>query len=650
MANKFLTIYVSSDMIRIAEITKSGKDQVLLSNAAEIATPAGCFNDGYLTDVTATAEAVRTAIFGRGFSSKDVVFTIASKKIASKEVEMPYVKNMRKLQQVLQANSGDYFPMSGSGDYVFAYSLLEEVTMNADGANKRFYRISAVAAPMDLVRCYYELAEELKLSVKHIDYFGNSVIQLLRLQMQPGRTDLVLQIEMDQTYVNVMRGKTLVLQRNVNYGKTAVINALMDVKKISEKDARTLLSNEALLDQHVTADEYAQAVQGMVNGIGRAVEYHRTKNANDPSATLQGIKVFGEGSAIAGIEKILERELGARVEHFDTLAGVTIKGQAALKAEEVLRYLPNIGSVIDPMDLVITSGKKSAIESSDMLKYLKIVLGVAAVVMFGWTGITFIQHKVAKDARDQMQANIDAIADIEQIRQDYENAQYLFAALDTFKYEKENDNNMLPQFIDDLENKMPKDATLGSFSAENGDVTFEVTSGWHTTTKNELADFIVQMKELDYVSALSIPDVAEDYCIRFMTPNATIDQLEDGEDAYLRYISDDPLILGEYVEVSSTEDLEDLIKQMALGEGAEDLPPELTLENINDLSIMLIQNKYTVSCHVGFDYSVEDKVNEDAGITGDKAIVLNISESAEGDTGEAPTESEGASADEEVIE
>jgi hypothetical protein len=30
--------------------------------------------------------------------------------------------------------------------------------------------------------------------------------------------------------------------------------------------------------------------------------------------------------------------------------------------------------------------------------------------MIGWTGITFIQHKVAKDARDQMQANIDAIA------------------------------------------------------------------------------------------------------------------------------------------------------------------------------------------------------------------------------------------------
>lgn len=647
MANKFLTIYVSSDMIRIAEITKNGKDQVLLSNAAEIATPAGCFNDGYLTDVTATAEAVRTAIFGRGFSSKDVIFTIASKKIASKEVEMPYVKNMRKLQQVLQANSGDYFPMSGSGDYVFAYSLLEEVTMNVEGATKRFYRISAVAAPMDLVRCYYELADELKLSVKHIDYFGNSVIQLLKLQMQPGRTDLVLQIEMDQTYVNVMRGKTLVLQRNVNYGKTAVINALMDVKKISEKDARTLLSNEALLDQHVTADEYAQAVQGMVNGIGRAVEYHRTKNANDPSATLQGIKVFGEGSAIAGIEKILERELGARVEHFDTLAGVTIKGQAALKAEEVLRYLPNIGSVIDPMDLVISSGKKSAIESSDMVKYLKIVLGVSAVIMLGWTGITFIQHKVAKDARDQMQANIDAIADIEQIRQDYVNAQYLFAALDTFKYEKENPNNLMPQFIGDLEKILPNDTVINGIDATDGTVTFEVTTGWHTTAKNEVADIMVQLQNLSYVKKLEVPDLSEEYCIRFLSPSANSADAADGGDPFLRMISDDPLLMGEYVEVSDRSELEDIILDMAAGEGEGNYPEELTLETISDLWVELVQDKITVTVVLGYDYNVEDRVNDEAGITGDKAINVSVPENSETSGEEAPAED---TASEEVIE
>ena len=63
MASKVLTIYISSDAIRVAEMQKNNNKTVVLSNAAEIATPAGCFNDGYLVDVTAAAEAIRQAIF-----------------------------------------------------------------------------------------------------------------------------------------------------------------------------------------------------------------------------------------------------------------------------------------------------------------------------------------------------------------------------------------------------------------------------------------------------------------------------------------------------------------------------------------------------------------------------------------------------------
>ena len=605
MANKFLTIYVGSDMIRVAEILKNGKSQIVLTNAAEISTPAGAYNDGYLLDVTAVAEAVRTAIFGRGFNTKDVIFTIASKKVASKEVELPYVKNTRKLQQVLQANSGDYFPMSNSGDYVFAYSILEDYLNREDGQHN--FRISAVAAPMDLVRNYYELAEELKLNVKHIDYFGNSVIQLLALQMTQGRTDLVLQIEMDQTYVNVMRGKTLVLQRNVNYGKTAVTNALMDVKKISEKDAKTLLSNEALLDQHVTADEYAQAVQGLVNGIGRAVEYHRTKNPGD---VLQGIKVFGEGSAIAGIEKILERELGARVEHFDTLAGVSIKGQAALTAEEVLRYLPNIGSVIEPMDLSIGNAKKAVVESSDLKKYMLVACVVSGIGMLSWSGVTWFQHHTAVKEKESLESQIAAIQDIEQIAQEYETAMYLFEAVDTFNYSVRNDNNRILDFIEFMENEMPKDTSINSISSVNGEITFEVKSGWHPTTKNEVADVIVTMNNLDYLDNLQIPSISEEYTMRFYVPdefgNAPLD--ENGDIDYLRVESDEPGVKGDYFEVDDRSELEDLIKQAENGEQL-DIPTDLFL---SAMPAVLVRTTYNFTAHIGYSDSIEEAVANDS--------------------------------------
>jgi len=50
MANKALTIYISADVIRIAEMQKNNKTAVVLSNAAEITTPSGAFNDGYIID------------------------------------------------------------------------------------------------------------------------------------------------------------------------------------------------------------------------------------------------------------------------------------------------------------------------------------------------------------------------------------------------------------------------------------------------------------------------------------------------------------------------------------------------------------------------------------------------------------------------
>lgn len=505
MASKVLSIYVGNDAIRVAELQNNNNKTVILSNAAEIATPSGSVNDGYLVDITAIAEAIRTSIFGRGFTAKDVIFTIQSKKIASKEIVVPFMKNEKRMQQILQANSSEYFPMSNATDYVFSYSVLEHFS---DEEGKKT-RVSAVAAPADMSRCYNELARELKFKVASIDYFGNSVIQLLQLQMQEGRTDLVLQVENDATYVNVMRGKTLILQRNIAQGKNAVINALMDVKKISEKDAKTLLSNEALLDQHVTADEYAMAVANLVTGIGKVVEYHRSKNKDD---LLQGIKIFGEGSAIAGIEKILERELGAPVEHFETLVGVTIKGQAALTAEEVLRYLPNIGSVIAPMDLSVTEVNTSGgMGSEEVTKYMIITFIVVAVGMIAWTTVTLILNNNAKKEGERIQAEIDAIADIEEISNAYDRSVLELSMVQNFEASTHDNNEYLLDFIGFMEEEFPKDSFITSFTSASGRVEFTITSGWHDVTKNEIADVIVNLKDNKYVKSYAINSFAESY-------------------------------------------------------------------------------------------------------------------------------------------
>ena len=241
MDQRLLSIYIGAEVIRIVDATRKSATSITVNSVDEVSTPAGCFDDGYITDVLEIASAIRGKIIGKAGKAK-AVFTISSKKIASKEVVLPYVNGKKKIDSVLTANASEYFPMSTTGDFIFAYNVME--TFQDDDGKK--LRINAVAAPKDLVEGYYEIADELKLSVYDVDYVGNSVQQLLKLQMSnnENETNLVLQIEKDATFVNIMAGKDIILQRSVPYGKNAVINSIMEIKKLTEKEAIELLRDK----------------------------------------------------------------------------------------------------------------------------------------------------------------------------------------------------------------------------------------------------------------------------------------------------------------------------------------------------------------------------------------------------------------------
>ena len=504
MEQKLLSIYVGNDVTRICELVRKSNTQIIVNNATEVSTPSGAIDDGYITDIPSIAEAVRGCVFGRGFSAKNVVFTISSKKIANKEIVIPYVKGDKKISQLLQANAQEYFPMSATNDFIFAHTVMENFQ---DDEGKKT-RLTAVAAPRDMVESYYELAEELRLTVESIDYVGNSVLQLLSLQMQEGTTELVLQIEKEATFVNVMSGKDVILQRSVPYGKNAVINSMMEIKKLSEKEAKTLLSNRKMIEEQVTEAEYAEAVRYLVSSIGRIVEYHRSRN---PERVIDGIKVFGEGSAIEGIDEVLQQELGAEVSHFDQLNGVRVSGKAYLTSETALHYLANFGAVLNPIGLTISQTKSKEQSSQLVNKLLFAALAIAVLVMGTLCALKLVKYFGLKATEEFIQQDIASMEDIEGIAQNYENSVAAYTVVKEFADGTTSDNEMLLQFINDMEANLPSDAHIDKLSAVDGLVTFEVTGTSPELGKEEIADFIVKLKGLDYVSGVMLTTVTDEF-------------------------------------------------------------------------------------------------------------------------------------------
>lgn len=497
MEQKLLSIYIGNDVTRICEVVKKSSTSIIVNNATEVSTPGGSIDDGYITDVNAIAEAIRGCVFGRGFSASKVIFTISSKKIANKEIVIPYVKGDKKISQIISANSSEYFPMSATGDFVFAHSVMENFQDN-DGKKTR---ITAIAAPKDLVEGYYEIAEELKLSVESIDYVGNSVLQLLSLQMKDDSTELVLQIEKDVTFVNVMSGKDIILQRSVPYGKNAVINSMMEVKKLTEKEAKALLSNKKAIEEQVTEEEYAEVVRYLISSIGRIVEYHRSRN---PERIIDGIKVFGEGSSIEGIDEVLQQELGAEVTHFTQLAGVKVSGKAYLTSETALRYLANFGAVLNPIGLNVATGKDKEKAAQSMNKLLYVALALAVLVMVGICSVQLIKYFTLDMSKKVIEADIASKEDIEAIAQDYENAVASYNIVKDFTDGTVSDNELILELIQTLEQTLPDTCKVEELNAVDGMVSVKIVS----MTKDAYADIIVELEKKDFVAKVEVAAIS----------------------------------------------------------------------------------------------------------------------------------------------
>lgn len=498
MGQKLLSICVDAETIKICELTKESAKNVSVQNAFTVRTPSGTFDDGVITDSDMMSEAIRVAIYGKGITSKKLLFSINSKKIANKEVLIPFVRGEKKIHEVLDAGTSEYFPMNNVDDYIFGYNVIDTV-MEED---MKKLRVNATAVPKEIIESYYKLAEKLKMPIEDIDYAGNSVLQILNLQTTSG-TSLILQVEKDVTYVNILHEGVMVLQRSVPYGKSAVIGALIDVKGISEKEAEILIGNQQLLDQQVTKDEYNEAVRYLINSIIRIVDYYGSMHKD---AQIDEFKLFGEGSTIVGLDTVLGREIGIPVTKITTLKGVNVKGQAAIDKMDPLFYIQNIGAILHPIGLAISMEDKDA-ENAQIDRYFYMIMIGAAIIVVAWCAVTAFQYFSLIDRRDTLTQEIADIKDIETIVDDYNNAIASYDVIQNYYISTENPNEKLADFITDLERIMPTSIGITSLQVSSGAVSI---SG-QCTGKLNVAEFIIQLDGLSYVNDVFVSNVTETY-------------------------------------------------------------------------------------------------------------------------------------------
>lgn len=496
MAKRALTIYIGSDIIRICDVTRKSNTQVVLHNATQLKTPENCVEDGMIIDPMQLALVLNRSIYGTKMKAKKVIFTIASKKIATKEIVFPEMKR-GKIREAIENNAQDYFPMNNIFDYTFAHSVLEK--MEEDDSKK--LRISAIAAPKKLILSYYELAKFIKLPISEIDFFGNSVLQVLCFQMSGG-CQLVVQIEKETTIVNVMSDKTLLLQRSIPFGKDAIVAFLAENKRLSHLEIEILMRKKDISETTISSEEYATAAKFIINGIQRTVEYYRSSAGR---IEIEGIKLFGEGSTFPIIKRLIETQLGAKVSSFEQLKGVTVCENAGLTKAEHLQYLANLGSIIMPVGFKVDLEEKTRSLKRDSLFVYKIALFLSIVIAISMGIGVIALHDFQRKENQGIENRIQQLSSLEKIYTDYMQAQTEYDQILAHDASTANANEYVYEFILELETRLPENTQIESLVASGGEISISAT----TTEKDEVAEFVTQMKKSNMVSDIFISSTSD---------------------------------------------------------------------------------------------------------------------------------------------
>lgn len=485
MAQRVLSITLGSEVVKVCEASLAGKNKVQVYNAIDLVIPEGLCEDGVIQNAEELASFILQGLKGEGFTSKKIIFSIASKRIAFKEAVIPYCKENR-INDIVQVNAPEYFPISNLEDYVVSYSILEVVQTDS----VKNYRLSVVATPKDILADYYELAKLMKMSVVTIDYSGNAILQLLKLQAESDQIVAILQIGTENTVVSIMNGKTLIMQRSVPYGRAALLDAVSQARNVPTNVADLMLIEEDISDIATSNEDVADAVRSLFSSINRIIEFYSGRNHEHP---IEHIYMIGDVISINGLVDLFNREWSEHeVELIEHLHGVEIKNHKNVSYEIASNYLANLGALIKPLNIALVEDKKASKDKGGMPWWILIFSTVVAGGMVA--GVLFMYFN-EKEEVDYLKQQIAAYEGMESLEDDYNLSQAELKVISDWYDTTKGANESLAKFVEDLERVQPSAVSITKFSSKDGEVTIDGSS----YGKPAVAEYVIQLKQLPYV-------------------------------------------------------------------------------------------------------------------------------------------------------
>ena len=516
---KILSIEAEASQIRVAEVEVRGK-KGRIYNCFCIPAPQGSVDDGQIRDTKTLGENLKAELSQRKIRTKKVYFATGSTRIASREVRIPFVKANR-IQSIVEANATDYFPIDVS-KYVLSYSVVDvESQKSEDGKEEtKQYHLMVYAAPKAISAAYSEFAENAGLTMTGITYTGDSIYHSVKDEYAKG-THILVKVEYTGTSITVIRDGELTLQRNINYG---VDSAAETVRAFPEFGDR-LDANEALdvlcsrkcinpfldmesFDEEISDEdrkletaraEVTESLRYLIGNISRIMDYYISRHTD---TNFDSIVCCGLGAQIKGLMQLLTNELGQQVDVLQEFKNFALP--AGGDAQEACLYAAVLSPGTSGVNLMdkVNRKKKEKKETLSGAIIICVVGTVAGVVLTaaGYANRIYQQHE-----QERLNQRISEESSIEEIYSAYTNAKAQYDNYQNMYQYTNTPNEGLKTFIEELEEKMPSDITVESFSSTGTQVSFSMRVG----SKSAAANTIMQLRTFESLSTVTTTGIDE---------------------------------------------------------------------------------------------------------------------------------------------
>ncbi len=543
MAKKVISIETGIQWTKVALVDYRKKNPPV-HEAFAFRTPEHAVEDGYIRDKDSLARALKEELVRRQILEKDVVFTLSSSKVVTREVMIPYVKD-NKIKGIIDAQSRDYFPMDISG-YTISYSKMDVV--EDDG--KKQLKLLLVAIPDNLLGNYVSFAQLAGLKAETFDYIGNGCIQLMCDSFVDNA--MIIQLEEQATVISILENKKLAFQRVTPYGYGATISAVVDHPILGiddeEKAFDFLLEHNVIFNKPSMPDNGDPAQQAInqaqadeaYEDLAESLRYHlRIANTaldyyqNQVKKEFVGnVYLVGDGSRFAGIHKLFAQELPLPLQKIDFAKIIDLRNQNGVndqkkagkkknqdytdpvleessslrqpRAATPVGFLSVIGAAVHPLDAKPKEMQEADSKKNDLHTAYVLLAGsllLSLLLILGSSVRQLIAHSEHRHLTDQL----EALAYVQQTYDESSRVQQEAQVYITIDDATKTKNEYLLPLIEQLEAELPSAIKVTSMQTDDNLITLNMTADRKITAGQMLLNF----QNVTLLTDPSIPSMSE---------------------------------------------------------------------------------------------------------------------------------------------